>query len=230
VKYYVGLDLGQSADYTALAIVAKVREKDTNPTTGKTDTVDNLHLVWLKRFPLGTLYPDIVDGVQQMVTGPPFNQDHYDPRTGRVGRPSLELLVDRTGVGKPVLDELRKRNLRFVGIYFGGDQQQQVHSNGRWDYTVPKRDLVASLEVAHHRALQDDPVGGKLKVAEGLDLWPVLKEELLKFRRKQNKKTGNMTYEHWRESDHDDLVLAAAMCTWKAGYQRKGTTKLRVIR
>ena len=25
---------------------------------------------------------------------------------------------------------------------------------------------------------------------------------------------GNDTYEAWRESDHDDLVLAAALATW----------------
>ena len=41
---------------------------------------------------------------------------------------------------------------------------------------MPKVDLVASLEVAFDR--------GALKVAEGLELWGVLREELQNFRRK----------------------------------------------
>jgi hypothetical protein len=52
----------------------------------------------------------------------------------------------------------------------------------------------------------------------------------LTFRRKQNTVTAHISYGHWRESDHDDLVLAAALACWKATYKRKGTTKLRVIR
>jgi hypothetical protein len=67
-------------------------------------------------------------------------------------------------------------------------------------------------------------------LAEGLQLWDVLRRELLNFRRKQNIVTAHISYEHWRESDHDDLVLAAALACWKATYKRKGTTKLRVIR
>ena len=59
--------------------------------------------------------------------------------------------------------------------------------------------------------------------------WPKLREELLNVRRKQNKRIVHISYEHWRESDHDDLVLAAALACWKATYQRKGTTRLKVV-
>ncbi len=38
-------------------------------------------------------------------------------------------------------------------------------------------------------------------------------EELQNFRIKFTR-AGNDTYEAWRESDHDDLVLAAAMAAW----------------
>jgi hypothetical protein len=47
-----------------------------------------------------------------------------------------------------------------------------------------------------------------------MELWPALKKELLNFRRKINLKTAHDSYEHWRESDHDDLVLAAALACW----------------
>ena len=62
---------------------------------------------------------------------------------------------------------------------------------------MPKRDLVSALEVPFHT--------GKLKVAEGLELWNVLREELLNFRRKIDLRTAHDSYEHWREGDHDDL-------------------------
>ena len=68
-----------------------------------------------------------------------------------------------------------------------------------------------------------------MKVAKGLELWSALREELLNFRRKQNARTAHISYAHWRESDHDDLVLAAALACWKATYRRKGTARLKVV-
>ncbi len=41
----------------------------------------------------------------------------------------------------------------------------------------------------------------------------MLVEELQNFKLKITT-AGNDTYEAWRESDHDDLVLAAAMAAW----------------
>jgi hypothetical protein len=57
--YYVGLDLGQSADYTALAVVQKVPVYDAE--TGKHSK--ELHLKHLERYPLKTPYTDIADQV-----------------------------------------------------------------------------------------------------------------------------------------------------------------------
>ncbi len=71
---------------------------------------------------------------------------------------------------------------------------------------MPKRDLVGALEVPFHT--------GNLKIAEGMELWPALKKELLNFRRKINLKTAHDSYEHWRESDHDDWC---SLLLWRAG-------------
>ena len=57
---------------------------------------------------------------------------------------------------------------------------------------------------------------GRLKIARELEHAETLKAELLNFRVKINIATGHDSYEAWREGDHDDLVLAAAMATWKA--------------
>jgi hypothetical protein len=93
----------------------------------------------------------------------------------------------------------------FVGIRTITALDQRVNYAGNRSYHVPKMDLVAALEMLFHK--------GTLKVAEGLKLWPVLRDELLDFRRKQNTRTAHISYEHWREGDHDDLVLACALAT-----------------
>ncbi len=43
-----------------------------------------------------------------------------------------------------------------------------------------------------------------------------LEKELSTFKRKINLATAHDSYEHWREGDHDDLVLAAALAVWSA--------------
>ena len=213
--YYVGLDLGQSADYTALAVVQKVPVYDAE--TGKHSK--ELHLKHLERYPLKTPYTDIADQVKSLLSGPPFTTPAL--LNGRLARPTTELIVDKTGVGVAVTDLLKERRLNYITVTITG-LGQKVNRHGTREYSVPKQDLVSALEVPFHK--------GTLKVAKGLEGWPKLREELLNFRRKQNTRTAHISYEHWRESDHDDLVLAAALACWKATYKRKGTTKLRVIR
>jgi hypothetical protein len=206
MAYYVGLDLGQSADYTVLAVVQKVN--------------GDLHLRHLERYPLKTLYTTIADSVRDLLGGPPFTVDEYDPQHHRIAKPKVQLVVDKTGVGVAVTDLLKERRLNYIGVTITG-LGQKVNRNGMREYSVPKMDLVAALEVAFHK--------GTLKVAKGLELWPALREELLNFRRKQNTRTAHISYEHWRESDHDDLMLAAALACWKAAYQRKGNARLKVV-
>jgi hypothetical protein len=65
-------------------------------------------------------------------------------------------------------------------------------------------------------------------VARGLKLWGVLRKELQNFRRKVNLRTAHTSYEHWREGDHDDLVLACALACWGAT-ARRGSGALRLL-
>jgi hypothetical protein len=137
----------------------------------------------------------------------------------RVYRKAPQLIVDDTGVGRAVADLLKTKGLKFRAVTItGGDE---VHAVGGGRYRVPKRDLVGALEVPFHT--------GRLKIAEGMELWPTLKKELLSFRRKIDLRTAHDSYEAWREGDHDDLVLAAALACWWIT-RRRGSTKLRVIR
>ncbi len=199
MPFYVGLDLGQTSDFTALAVVQSVIEKNE---AGKTERF--LHLRHLERYPLRTLYPDIADAVADLMRNEALSPWEHDPSRLRHFRRAPELVVDNTGVGPAVTDLLKKKGLRFKAITItGGDK---AHAVGGGKYRVPKRDLVAAVQVL----LQN----GRLKIAPEMELAPVLKKELLNFRVKIDPRTAHDSYEHWREADHDDLVLATAMPCW----------------
>jgi hypothetical protein len=183
-RFYVGLDLGQASDYTAIVVAEKV------PPEGSDDY--ELHVRHLERF-RDVLYPDVAERVSKLMAA-----------TGLWGKTALA--VDRTGVGMAVTDMLRRAGLTFDAVTItGGDTETQ----SGWDsYRVPKRDLVGGLQVL----LQS----GRLKIARSLEHAEILRAELLNFRVKINVATAHDSYEAWREGDHDDLVLAAALAAWKA--------------
>jgi hypothetical protein len=211
MPFVVGLDLGQSADYTALAVVQSVSEGPAS----SADSHKELHLRHLERYPLRTPYPEIAEKVAALMGDPALSPEE---RIGfRLRRTPPRLIVDATGVGTAVSDLLKTGGLRFTRVTItGGDK---ANRSGERSWRVPKRDLVAALEVPFHK--------GSLKVAEGLTLWPALQEELLTFRRKINLQTAHDSYEHWRDSDHDDLVLATALACWDVTRPRQ---RLRMIR
>ena len=210
MPFCVGLDLGQSADYTALAVVQDVGEPD-----GRGGLTKHLHLRHLERYPLRTPYPEIADKVAALMGDPALSPEE---RIGfGVRRTPPRLVVDATGVGTAVSDLLKSKGLRFTRVTItGGDK---ANRSGERSWRVPKRDLVAALEVPFHK--------GTLKVAEGLQLWPALHEELMSFRRKIDLRTAHDSYEHWRDSDHDDLVLATALACWDITRPRQ---RLRMVR
>ena|ERR671914_926512 len=102
--FFVGLDLGQAADYTALAIVGKGQEK-TPAETWET----YLHLRHLERYELRTPYPEIAEHVARLMRDERLRANIYDTRELRFYPQSPELVVDNTGVGRAVTDLLRPR-------------------------------------------------------------------------------------------------------------------------
>ena len=176
-----------------------------------------LHLRHLERYPLRTPYPEIAGKVAALVRSPELSPTEYDPSRVRYFSKAPDLAVDGTGVGVAVTDLLKAQGLRFRPITITGGDKVNAAAGG---YRVPKRDLVAALEVPFHT--------GELKVAEGLELWPALQTELLNFRRKLDLRTAHDSYEHWRDSDHDDLVLAVALACW--WIRRRQSRMVRVMR
>ena len=68
--------------------------------------------------------------------------------------------MNKTGVGRGVTDILKEWGLRFTGVVIHGGESTH-HTDGA--YHVPKKDLVAALEVPFDT--------GRLKIAKGLELW-----------------------------------------------------------
>lgn len=196
---YVGLDLGQVQDYTALAIIERPYIAPTTP------IADRLGMAvysvrHLERFPLGTSYPAIVRRVVEIAK-------QLTPAGGK------GLCIDSTGVGRPVVEMLaaaRPQIQLFPMTITAGNSH-----NVEGDFThVPKKELVSVMQIL----LQER----RLKIAESLPAAKVLMEELLAFKVKITA-AANETFEAWRERDHDDLVLAVAMPTWLAEHHRKRT-------
>jgi hypothetical protein len=194
--FCVGLDLGQRRDYTAIAIVER-RYKD-----DEQRTLHNLALRRIERVPLGTSYPQVVERVRAIVQHP-------------VLRGKCSLTVDATGVGNPVVDMLGAARLGcdINAVTITGAERGQQNSNSglgsggitRW--SVPKRDLIAGLEVLLER--------GELRIARRLkDVGSLIKE--LMDMRSSTSATGKIRIGAEAHGEHDDLVIALALACWRA--------------
>src|SRR6266576_235009 len=100
-RIFVGLDLGQSQDPTAVSVVerAEVFPGQMDWVSYERPRAQRFRVLYLERAPLGTPYPRVVERVRQVVR-----------RSAREGR--CTLVVDATGLGAPVVDMLRIANLR----------------------------------------------------------------------------------------------------------------------
>src|SRR5215216_5819548 len=196
--YYVGLDLGQSQDYTALAVLEQ--QIWTGP---EVDWAD-----------FGVLFPEGVEPggwISPSAVGPLYAERSllsHEPFRRRVRY--TRLLADKTGVGAAVIDSFYEKGVYPISVTIHGGSAVTEDVRG---FRVPKRDLVASVQTL----LQN----GRLKIAPQMELAPILKSELLNFRVKINPATAHDSYEHWREADHDDLVLAVALACWYRELTRK---------
>jgi hypothetical protein len=152
IAYFSGLDLGQTSDFSALAVV----ERTTQPHATKArQTVQHFAVRHLHRWPLGTSYPQVVADVKTLFASPQLKE--------------TVLAIDRTGVGRAVVDQ-------FVSAGISASLQPLTITGGEKSSagSVAKKDLVSAVQVP----LQDR----RLKIAEGLPLASVLAEELAAFR------------------------------------------------
>ncbi len=150
--YICGLDLGQTTDYTAVAILEK------------TEPQGQAHygIRHLERFPLGTSYTAVADQVDALVRRPPLID--------------CALAVDQTGVGRAVVDLLRAREMpcHLLPITVTAGLKATKEEDG--SRHVPKKDLVAAaLVLAQARP-------ARLIYSKGLAHAATLAKELESFR------------------------------------------------
>lgn len=191
-KYFVGLDLGQTTDFTAICVV----EKQEKPI---------LHLGWrapapvsyttayrvrhLERMALGTPYTGIVAYVRTLLNTAPLH--------------GADLIVDETGVGRPVVDMFRAAKMNPIPVTITGGDSWSRSPGG---FRVSKLMLVSRLQAAVH--------SGLLHIAPTEPDGAVLRAELADF---QPTHTPNGYIQYGaRSGRHDDLVLATAIALWHA--------------
>jgi len=133
-RFYLGLDLGQARDYSAIAVVERRVELtgERDPVTFVNRTRTRILIVHLERIPLRTPYPDVVETVRNLV-------QRYHGR-------KLEVVMDATGVGAAVRDMLSRSKLGvpLTGVTITGGERVTVSQGS---YHVPRHDLLANLRV-----------------------------------------------------------------------------------
>jgi hypothetical protein len=149
-----------------------------------------LSLRYLYRWMLGTPYPQIVADVGGLLTREPL-------------KGMTALIVDYTGVGRPIGDLFTQAKIAHIALTITSGKQVITDGN---EVQVPKRDLAMVVQ----SLLQSD----RLRFAATLPLLDLLKTELQSFEVKVTN-VGNDSYEAWRrDGAHDDVVLATAMACW----------------
>ncbi len=118
--FFVGLDLGQKQDFSAVAVVEREERQC-------------MRVRHLERLPLGTPYAGVVKRVSEIMRHPALAR-------------GSRLVVDATGVGAPVVEILRAARppcrVTAVTITAGAS----VHGRGE-EWHVPKKHLMTGLQV-----------------------------------------------------------------------------------
>src|SRR5215472_16910463 len=142
----------------------------------------------LERVPLGTTYPAIVSHVGRLLGRLPGN---------------TELVIDYTGVGRPVFDLFVYSRIAPLGLLITSGVTESTIDGL---LHVPKLVLISRLQALLHE--------GRLKIQKDLPEASNLVSELIDFR-VQYTQAGHLTF-NAREGRHDDLVLALAIACYRA--------------
>jgi hypothetical protein len=167
-------DLGYARDYTALALVQRVAAPDETQRP-------EYHVRWLKRFPLRTETPTIIRDLCEFVQWRPV-------------RDKIKLVVDGSGSGRPIHQEMARTGLRPISYVI-------TAGNGATGNHVSKQVLVSRLKLCMEQR--------RAKVSPYLQLSAELKKEFQNFQAKLSP-SGNWKYGA-AAGEHDDLVMAIAM-------------------
>jgi hypothetical protein len=151
--------------------------------------VDIFEIGTIQRFPLGMDYNHVVAAVHNLLRRCPAG---------------TELVIDGTGIGKPVADMFKWRGLSPWCVTATAGIEQTIDRGKRVAH-VPKLMLISRIQSLLFES--------RLKVQADIAEAPAFLEELRDFRVEYSA-AGNMTY-NARHGKHDDMVSAAAVAAWR---------------
>lgn len=197
----VGVDIGQKRDPTAIAVV-EIDVRPVNSPELRLRSEEAHYLVrFLGRLPLGTPYPEVAKRVEKIC------RQVYE-RSGR----APVLFVDATGVGLPVVDQLRALRpivARLDAVLFtGGDQRTEKPEESRVMlgkvYIVSRLQSLLKFERIHLP-----------NTAEAAALSRELQDFEIRIDENAHQRSGA-----FRVGTHDDLVTALGLAVQKEPIRR----------
>ena len=197
-EFYLGLDIGQSIDPSAVCVLQHVVtplddwHQNTKLRHWKQGKTEQFLIRHLERLRLQMPYPEQIGYVSSMLARPPLDR-------------GCTFALDYTGCGRPVADMFSRAGLRPQNILItNGSETTRGEGPDTWH--VPKGTLISALEARLH--------SGELKIAPALTEAGVLADELKDFARKVSE-AGRVTY-NARAGKHDDLILSICMALFAA--------------
>ena len=206
----VGIDLALRQDHTAIMVAEEV--------DGAKDEFDaRLY----ERLPLGTSLPAIIDRVIQIRDKIKAIQDQRDRENGKPESeiknygPS-EILVDQSGLGDPIVEEMRARGLEVTGVNLtGGNRVTEDYVGGGPHISLPKTALIARLStLLAVETAADGTKWGRLHLDPQSAFAKPMIEELQNYTLKVTP-SANLQFEPFKTGEHDDLIVAAGLACWR---------------
>jgi hypothetical protein len=196
--YFFGLDLGQRQDPAAITILQRVWEPtgEFNHVIWEHEYALRCNLLHAERLKLGTAYVDIVARVCRLIASVAARSPAN--RTASqifAANPLTTLVVDASGVGRPVVELFRRSRSGFRLVPVTITSGAVSHTDSAGEDFVPRRDLITSLRILFEKGLLRIPTRIHERAA-------LLKE-----------------FTHLRDrpsAHHDDLVMATALACWTA--------------
>lgn len=201
----VGIDIGQSVDPTALCV--------TQPEIRK-DKLTHFVVRGIERLPIGEPYPMIADrlasrielirvrqqeAIKELIRPPCFAERRK--RLLREAKIGPIVYVDATGVGKPVVDELRRKcpAVRIVAVYLTAtDRRTETRDR---EVRLGKGYMVSRMQALFetgriHLPMTDEAIA--------------LKDELLRYEVRITQ-AGHAQFGAFSTGIHDDLATALGL-------------------
>lgn len=191
--YFIGVDVGQITDHTAIAVVEAVP-----------DEVLRLRCHFLETLLLRQTFASMADRLGEI------------EGKLRVEGAAVEILVDATGPGQPIPELIRERvGCNVISCRFtSGDEPNYERSY----WKLPKAAVVTYLKILFQEGRFELP--GKVKDPAKAQAINAMALELQNFQYNQPAAGAKAETFEARVGAHDDLVTALGLAAWGAKQHR----------